>query len=147
MGGTCRPEGTAVCPSTARLRGLAIARETKLRVRMADCLERRKKGIPPDLTVTTHVAPTHDARLPLAGTLLVKEFKGRTNVVRMLDTGFEFDGRQFSSLSAIAQECGCLIYRKHAKTLSGSAKTLAKANWSDCPFSMVTLFSNPLQRS
>ena len=34
----------------------------------------------------------------------MKEFKGRTNVVRVLDNGFEYDGRQFSSLSAIAQE-------------------------------------------
>ena len=91
-------------PESARLRALAIAKETKLRVRMTESLTRRKKGIPLDLTVTTYVAPTHDARLPLAGTLLVKEFKGRTNVVRVLDNGFEYDGRQFSSLSAIAQE-------------------------------------------
>ena len=39
-------------PDSARVRALAIARETKVRVRMSDNLSRRKKGIPLDLTVT-----------------------------------------------------------------------------------------------
>ena len=55
-----------------------LRNDAKLRVRMTENTARRKKGIPLDRTVTTSVAPPHDARLPLAGTLLVKEFKGRT---------------------------------------------------------------------
>jgi Protein of unknown function (DUF2924) len=54
--------------------------------------------------VTTSVVPAHDARLPIAGTLLVKDFKDGTIVVRVLDEGFEYDGRRFTSLSAIAKE-------------------------------------------
>ena len=34
----------------------------------------------------------------------MKEFKGSTLVVKVLDEGFEYDGRRFTSLSAIAQE-------------------------------------------
>jgi len=68
------------------------------------CAARRKRGIPPDRAVTTSVAPSHDARLPLAGTLLVKEYKGKNVVVKVLDEGFEYNGRRFTSLSAIAQE-------------------------------------------
>ena len=83
---------------------LAIARNSELRVRISDNGKRRKHGIPTDRSATTSVAPSHDARLPLAGTLLVKEFKGDTLVVKVLDEGFEYDGRRFTSLSAIAQE-------------------------------------------
>jgi hypothetical protein len=75
-----------------------------LRTRISDNAARRKKGIPPDRTATTSIVPPNDARLPLAGTLLVKEFKGNTLVVKVLDEGFEYDGRRFTSLSAIAQE-------------------------------------------
>ena len=34
----------------------------------------------------------------------MKEYHGQTVVVRVLDTGFEYDGRRFASLSAIAKE-------------------------------------------
>jgi hypothetical protein len=40
----------------------------------------------------------------LPGTLLAREFRGRDIVVKVLDKGFEYDGRRFKSLSAIAQE-------------------------------------------
>lgn len=89
-------------PDSARRYALAIAQQTALRVRIADNVARRKRGIPLDRTVTTQVAPTQNARLPIAGTLLVKEFKDKTHVVKVLDNGFEYDGRRFTSLSAVA---------------------------------------------
>ena len=57
-----------------------------------------------DQTLTTAVVQTRDARLPMPGCLIVKDYKGQTLVVRALDNGFEYDGRQFPSLSAIAGE-------------------------------------------
>ena len=36
--------------------------------------------------------------------MLTREFQGRDVVVKVLDKGFEFDGRRYKSLSAIAQE-------------------------------------------
>ena len=54
--------------------------------------------------MTAQIAPTHDSRLPMPGSLLVKDFKGRTIVVKVLDDGFEYDNRRFASLSAVARE-------------------------------------------
>jgi hypothetical protein len=44
-----------------------------------------------------------DARLPVASTVLTREFRGTQITVTVLDEGFEYDGRVFSSLSAIAK--------------------------------------------
>ena len=54
--------------------------------------------------MTTTVVQTRDARLPMPGSLIVKKYKDRTLVVKVLDDGFEYDGRRFTSLSAIAGE-------------------------------------------
>ena len=43
-------------------------------------------------------------RLPKTGSLLTREFKGRTVAVKILDKGFEFNGRVFRSLSGVARE-------------------------------------------
>lgn len=91
-------------PESARRHALAIAREVQLRVRVCVNARRRQNGTPIDQTLTTAVAPSHDSRLPMPGSLVVKEFKSRTIVVKVLDDGFEYDGRRFTSLSAIAKE-------------------------------------------
>ena len=57
-----------------------------------------------DRTATTSVTQTHDSRVPMPGSILVKEFKNRSIVVTVLDNGFEWEGRRFNSLSAIAKE-------------------------------------------
>lgn len=97
-----RKEGAL--PDSARQYALAIARGTALRVQISDNAARRKKAIPLDRAMTRAVAPEHDSRLPLAGSLLMKDYKGSTILVRVLDHGFEYDGRKFTSLSAIAQD-------------------------------------------
>jgi hypothetical protein len=91
-------------PDSERQRALALARNSTLRVRIGDNAARRRKEIPIDRSVTTQVAPQHDARLPLPGSLIVKDYHGQTYVVRVLKRGFEFDGRKYGSLSAVAQE-------------------------------------------
>ena len=48
--------------------------------------------------------PSRDPRLPVPGTLLAQEFRGRNVVVKVLDEGFEFEDRQYQSLSAIAKD-------------------------------------------
>jgi hypothetical protein len=45
-----------------------------------------------------------DARLPASGTLLTRDFKGHTYVVKVVADGFEYDGRTYRSLSAVAGE-------------------------------------------
>ena len=48
--------------------------------------------------------PQRDRRLPPPGTLLTRRLDNRQIVVKVLDKGFEFERRQFGSLSAIARE-------------------------------------------
>ena len=46
----------------------------------------------------------HDPRLPMAGTLLRRKWKGRTILVEVLEKGFRYENRQYPSLSNIAME-------------------------------------------
>ena len=45
-----------------------------------------------------------DARLPESGTLLTRCYQDRDVIVKVLDTGFEYQSRHYRSLSAIARE-------------------------------------------
>ena len=44
-----------------------------------------------------------DPRLPKVGTTITKSYKGKKINVRVLESGFEYDGQQFRSLSALAK--------------------------------------------
>ena len=50
-----------------------------------------------------HVAPVRDPRLPQAGTILVRRYKGQKVRVEVLDKGFAWEGRTYRSLSAVAE--------------------------------------------
>ena len=73
-------------------------------MRISENASRRQAGVPLEQTVTTTVVQTRDARLPMPGSLIVKKYEAETLVVKVLDGGFEYDGRRFTSLSAIAGE-------------------------------------------
>jgi hypothetical protein len=47
--------------------------------------------------------PERDPRLPRPGTVLTRPYKGRTLAITVLEDGFEFDGRKYTSLTAIAK--------------------------------------------
>ena len=79
----------------------------------ADLRVRPPKGIIPvtsDTVVRTGrvaigpIASPRDSRLPAPGTAIRRQYKGRTLVVKVLDTGFEFEGERYRSLSAIAKK-------------------------------------------
>ncbi len=64
---------------------------------------------PPDHAVvdnaprkTIRVSISHDDRLPIPGTQLPRPFKGRMHVVTVLSDGFEYNGRIYKSLTAVA---------------------------------------------
>jgi len=46
----------------------------------------------------------HDRRLPVIGTVLSRSYGHQTVVVKVLKDGFEYQGRCYSSLSAIARQ-------------------------------------------
>jgi len=88
-------------PQSARLHALAIAREAGLRIRSRSGTKRHD-GLPH--ATVTGIVSDHDPRVPMPGSMIVKEYRGRTILVQVLDDGFECDGRRFTSLSAIARE-------------------------------------------
>ena len=55
-------------------------------------------------TVAASVNFDRDDRLPFPGTVLTRSYKGQTLHVRVLASGFEFDGEVYRSLSAIAKK-------------------------------------------
>lgn len=48
--------------------------------------------------------PKRDRRLPLPGTIITKDYKGTKIQVKALDKGFEYNGKIYKSLTAIAKE-------------------------------------------
>jgi len=48
-------------------------------------------------------AARRDIRLPKPGDLLSRRYKGQAITVRVLESGFEYEGRRYRSLSAIAK--------------------------------------------
>lgn len=61
----------------------------------------------PEPRSTKTKEPVVDPRLPLPGQWIERQYKGRMISVLVLKNGFEFGGKWYRSLSAIAQEvCG-----------------------------------------
>src|SRR5688572_22682169 len=79
----------------ARRRALEIANDADLRIRAPKSFD---VGMPRDRRASRRLAT--DPRLPAPGTVLVREYKDRSVVVKVLLDGFEYDGRIYRSLSA-----------------------------------------------
>ena len=45
-----------------------------------------------------------DRRLPVPGTIITKDYKGTNISVKILDRGFEYNGKAYKTLTAIAKE-------------------------------------------
>ena len=78
----------------SRQLALGIAWQTTLRTRAHSR---------PFRPVTSTLSLGHDTRVPPPGTLLRRQFKGKSVLVNVLAAGFEYDGQVFGSLSGIAQ--------------------------------------------
>jgi Protein of unknown function (DUF2924) len=87
-------------PESARQHALAIAKGSSLRIR----LRHGGVDVAPRNATVTEIVSDHDSRLPMAGSVIVKEYRGKTLIVHVLDEGFEYDGHRFVSLSAIAKD-------------------------------------------
>jgi hypothetical protein len=84
-------EQEGALPDSARQHALAIARDSKLRLRIGANVERRLKGQPLEHATTTRIVSDHDSRLPMPGSVLMKKHKDRTIIVKVLNAGFEYD--------------------------------------------------------
>jgi hypothetical protein len=86
----------------ARRRAIEIANDADLRIRAPKGAF--QGGLAPELTTRLRVPTDTDPRLPAPGTLLVRRYKGRDVIVKVLKDGFEFEGQVHRSLSAIARQ-------------------------------------------
>ncbi len=53
-------------------------------------------------TVIRRFSTSNDRRLPMPGSVITREYRGRTVTVTVLDTGFEHEGTVYRSLTAVA---------------------------------------------
>jgi hypothetical protein len=58
----------------------------------------------PEHTVIAILPLRSDGRLPPPGSVITRAYKGVTLQVKVLDDGFEFEGENFKSLSAVARK-------------------------------------------
>lgn len=94
----CREEGDL--PEQARRRALELADDADLRRRPPE--QWGSAGAPAERAVLALRAnPTSQFRV---GTVLTRRYKGRVVEVRVLEKGFEFEGRRFRSLTAVTRE-------------------------------------------
>ena len=85
----------------ALARAHEIARDADLR-KIAPCGFFTVGGEPIEITRGNRNRRRQDNRLPLPGALLSRKWKGRTILVEVLEKGFRYENRHYSSLSAIA---------------------------------------------
>lgn len=69
----------------------------------------RKNKYRAEKRATENRKSLRDVRLPLAGAVLEKKYKGREIAVKVLEIGFEYNGKYYKSLSAVA----CAITGQH----------------------------------
>lgn len=80
-----------------RIQELAYGGPSRETVRLLDALADELQGKP------GRKAMIRESRMPVAGTRLVREWNGVEHTVTVLRDGFEWEGRKYKSLSAIAR--------------------------------------------
>lgn len=85
----------------ARQRAAEIACDADIRMTMP-----RPPRMSPGGERRTTVAPAPalgDARLPIVGTVLTRDYRGQTINVTVMPEGFEYDGQVYKTLTAVAK--------------------------------------------
>jgi hypothetical protein len=89
----------------AKRRAAELANESDIRVRVPKSAFDGVQGAVRKSDVgKSSGASARNRRALLPGTTLTREYKGVVHTVKVLDLGFEYDGRRYKSLSAIARE-------------------------------------------
>lgn len=86
----------------AKRRAVELARECDVRPRR-DVPKPVDPAEPKGATRIVTMPPVRDAGRPLPGSVLVRVYKGREIRVRVLDSGFDYEGRILRSLTAVAE--------------------------------------------
>lgn len=80
-------------------RAAALANESDLRLTAPKGSPNHAMG----RTTVVEISPTNDRRLPMPGTVITREYRGRTIAVTVLEHGFEYEGEIYQSLTAVAR--------------------------------------------
>jgi hypothetical protein len=88
----------------ARRRALEIANDADLRVRAPKTAFQQNTEFSANGKVQRKLPAQADSRLPALGEEIAREYKGRSIVVKVREGGFEYEGRIYKSLSAVARE-------------------------------------------
>lgn len=87
--------------------GLSQKAQKKLKELMAVYDPINNKTLRPKFTVETQTrvnARGRDRRLPIPGSVILKEYKNMNIQVKVLTNGFEYNGKIYKTLSSIAEE-------------------------------------------
>ena len=84
----------------ARERALALAQDVELRVRPPAEIHRAYDRVEETEPVTPAGSPSY---VPAVGTTLVRQYRGSRIEVHVRERGFEWDGKEFRSLTAVAE--------------------------------------------
>jgi hypothetical protein len=85
-------------------RAKALARDADIRLIPPDELPALPSAEPPDhrQPARKYIKTHHDPRLPMPGANLCRVYKGQEHKVHVTANGFEYDGKRYHSLSAVA---------------------------------------------
>lgn len=84
----------------AKKRAVEIANDADLRLNPP---RHNKNDVLPVNVVQGTLDSKRDPRLPMPGAVLTRDYKGETIEVKVLADGFEFEGEEYKSLSAVAK--------------------------------------------
>jgi len=82
-------------------RARELADETLLKIRNPAPVGLPSPG---SCTIRRHIHAPGDPRIPAPGAVITRDYKGQKLLVAVLEKGFEFEGRIYRSLSAVAKE-------------------------------------------
>ena len=83
---------------------LSAKAQTKLKALIEQHDPINNEALRPDKPIVSQQASIKDERLPIPGTVITKEYKGANYKVKVLEKGFEYNGKIYKTLSAIAKE-------------------------------------------
>ena len=86
----------------ARQRAAELANDSDLRCHPPKPPTQKPTVVAP--TQSAQLQPGAESRIPLPGSTIVRVYKGETLEVKVLPSGFEFEGDVYKSLSAVAKK-------------------------------------------
>ena len=84
------------------IRGIAYKRQEQVYGGLSRATRRRLRTLAKAFSETGRIAPENGTKVR-PGARLVREWRGRTHVVTATESGFDYDGEAYGSLTAIAQ--------------------------------------------